>query len=104
VAKKTQKTPVIIWSPEAREDFLQIILYLQKEMSSAVACDTGDKIMEAANNLIRFPMKGRRGRAVGTREWVLTYAPYIIIYQCESQKIDIIRVMHSSRLWSEEML
>ncbi len=42
-------------------------------------------------------MMGRPGRIAGTREFVVSGLPYIIVYQVSEQWIDILTVFHTAQ-------
>jgi addiction module RelE/StbE family toxin len=46
---------------------------------------------------------GRPGRVEGTRELVITRTPYIVAYRIIGDTVRILRVLHSSRLWPDDM-
>jgi toxin ParE1/3/4 len=54
---------------------------------------------EATLLLIQHPDMGRPGRVPGTRELVLPHFPYIIPYRVKEQRVEILRVFHTSRKW-----
>lgn len=49
------------------------------------------------------PCCGRAGRVAGTRELVLTKYPYIIPYLVKKDVIYIVRVLHTSRKWQNNL-
>lgn len=54
---------------------------------------------ETTRLLARHPDMGRPGRVSGTRELVLPNFPYIIPYRVKEQRVEILRVFHTSRKW-----
>ena len=44
---------------------------------------------------------GRAGRVEGTKELVIDGTPHIVPYRKEGERIEILRVYHSSRLWPQ---
>jgi toxin ParE1/3/4 len=54
---------------------------------------------ESTRLLTRHPDIGRPGRVPGTRELVLQHFPYIIPYRVKEQRVEILRVFHTSRKW-----
>lgn len=54
---------------------------------------------ETTRLLARHPDMGRPGRVPGTRELVLPNFPYIIPYRVKEQRVEILRVFHTSRKW-----
>jgi plasmid stabilization system protein ParE len=49
-------------------------------------------ITAQANRLLKHPRIGRDGRVRGTRELVITMAPYIVIYRV-TERVEILRVL-----------
>ena len=61
------------------------------------------RIKEATKKLSDNPDIGRPGQIAGTRELVISSTPYIIPYRVREGAIEILRVLHSSRRWPEEL-
>jgi toxin ParE1/3/4 len=47
------------------------------------------------------PNLGRPGRIPGTRELVVSNLPYILPYRVRNNTVEVLRVFHTSRKWSE---
>lgn len=47
--------------------------------------------------LAHFPTMGREGRLPGTREWVMRNHPYLIPYRIRQDRLQILRIFHTSR-------
>ena len=60
-------------------------------------------IDQAETLLPKYPAIGRPGRVLGTRELVIGHLPYIIAYRMRGTDLEILRVLHSSRIWPDEM-
>ncbi len=56
---------------------------------------------EVTRLLALHPEMGRFGRVPGTRELVLPHYPYIIPYRVKEQRVEILRVFHTSRKWPQ---
>lgn len=56
-------------------------------------------VIASAEQLVQYPLTGRTGRVHGTRELVLVKYPYIIPYRVRGKEIQILHVLHSSRVW-----
>jgi plasmid stabilization system protein ParE len=58
------------------------------------------RIRQAAERLGDFPYMGRVGLAPGTREWVVSGLPYIIVYEAHPQtnEIIVLGVYHGAQL------
>jgi len=86
----------VIWTKESLETLDLIYEYISKD-STNPAEKVISQIINAANlNIKNFPHIGRTGRIFGTREYVISEYPYVIIYAVKKNNIYIIRVMHSS--------
>ncbi len=46
---------------------------------------------------------GRPGRVLGTRELIVSSAPYIVPYRVKNNFIEILRVLHVAMEWPEEI-
>ena len=54
------------------------------------------RIGEKVAALAYFPLMGRSGRTVGTRELIVGDYPYIVVYR-QSERIEILTVYHAAR-------
>ena len=86
------------WTPASADDLQHIGEYL-KEHNPAVAQSTVETLYEAAQSLTRFPYRGRIGQQEGTREWVVSRLPYVIVYEVDEEIVNISRVLHGSQDW-----
>jgi len=60
-----------------------------------------NRIYYAPEILKTYPRLGRDGRVKGTREWIVTDTHYIVVYRSKSDSIEILRVIHTARIWPE---
>ena len=94
----------IIWAKSARQDLREIEVYIAEDNQIAVY-NTILKIISKAETLLTIgTSSGRAGRIVGTRELVITKTPYIIIYSVSETNINVLRVIHEARKWSDNLL
>ena len=89
----------VIWSPSARDDLKEIVIYISEKNPEA-AERIGLSFIEASKSLGRFEKKGRRVpefEQEAIRELIL--APYRMIYQinAKSKSLEIIRLWHGAR-------
>jgi toxin ParE1/3/4 len=51
------------------------------------------------DKLAFFPYMGRRGKAPGTREWVVHGLPYIIVYRIddETDELTVVAIFHGAQ-------
>ena len=89
----------IVWSPQARDDLLAI--YRQTADNPNAARALHDKILSRVHLLLKTPQIGCPGRVAGTRELVIAGTVYIVPYRVHGEDLQILRVYHSARLWSE---
>jgi addiction module RelE/StbE family toxin len=92
----------IEWSAWALADRHAIFDYIEADNPRA-AVTVDQRISERVALLQRFPRSGRPGRLAGTRELVVSRTPYIVAYRIIGDSVRILRVLHSSRLWPDEL-
>jgi len=88
----------IRWSTEASVDFAGIVEYIRAQNPSA-ADRVARTIYDSIASLANFPQQGRPGKVEGTREFVLTPLPFIVIYRLTQNMVEIVRVLHGSQRW-----
>jgi toxin ParE1/3/4 len=86
------------WSPEAADDLERIVIRIRQNNPQA-ARQLADTIYQRCADLIRFPNRGRRGRAAGTRELVLAPLPVIVVYRVKAEAVEIVRIYHRAQNW-----
>ena len=92
----------IRWFSEACNDLVEIRNYIGNDNPKA-AREVAKRIKESVSSLADYPGKGRPGRVEGTRELVVAGLPYIIPYRVRNNAIEILRVLHGSMEWPEEL-
>ena len=87
------------FSLEAQAHLNAIHTYIG-ERNPVAAVRVVTRIRTAAERLGELPYIGRTGAAQGTREWVVTGLPYIIVYEphVETDEIMILGVYHGAQL------
>ncbi|MBL0941150.1 MAG: type II toxin-antitoxin system RelE/ParE family toxin [Alphaproteobacteria bacterium] len=90
----------IRWLEEAVIDLQKLHTYIQRDNSQA-ANNIAKRLYEAVEVLGQYPGMGRPGRVPYTRELILSGSPYIIPYRVKDERIEILRVLHTSMSWSE---
>ncbi len=58
-------------------------------------------IVEAARRLRTHPQIGRPGLREGTREWVVSRSPYVLVYRTTPQAVQILHVWHGAQDWTQ---
>ena len=78
------------------------MVYIEEDDPGA-AVGVGERIWDASNKLSIYPGMGKPGRVPGTRELVVTGTPFILPYRVVQDRVEILRVLHSSRKWLNSM-
>ena len=86
------------WTRPALADLIEAQQYIARDNPSA-AQTVAQRVWEAANNLTDHPEIGRKGHVEGTREWLVSQTPYLIVYRVRGDAIEILRVWHGRRNW-----
>jgi toxin ParE1/3/4 len=89
------------WTESAAKDLRGITRYIRKD-NPAAARAVAKTALDAADSLNRFPMRGRDGKIAGTREFVLSGLPYIVVYRVTKTAIHILHIYHGARNWPGE--
>ena len=87
----------VVWTPEARQDRLDIWEYIVTENPRA-AVHMDELFSSAAASLADFPDKGRLGLVAGTRE-LIPHENYRLVYQTEHNAVWILALVHVARMW-----
>lgn len=93
----------IVWSRRAIGDL--------SALHDHIACDDPNAARNALHRivslvedkLLSFPEIGRPGRVDGTRELVVPGTPFIAPYRVKPGGIDVLRVHHAARRWSNSL-
>jgi toxin ParE1/3/4 len=88
------------WRRTALADLKEIAEYIAKENPAAARLVVSE-IRREVTVLDDHPFIGRVGRVSDTREMVVTKYPYIVAYEVRDRAIEILAVVHTSRLWPE---
>ena len=89
------------WLRAALENLNAVAEYISRD-NPVAAARTVAAIVNAVENLERFPASGRPGRVSGTRELVVPGTPYIVPYRVRGDAVELLRVFHASRKWPSQ--
>ena len=92
----------VAWLQPALDDLRGIHDYIAGDKPAA-ARRVVAAVRDATNVLREQPGLGRAGRIEGTRELVVRRYPYIIAYRQAAERVEVLAVVHSSRLWPESL-
>jgi toxin ParE1/3/4 len=90
------------WLTAALADLRAIKDYISEE-NPAAAQRVIENIRIETGILIIQPSIGRVGRIADTRELVINQYPYIVAYREHGDEVHILAVVHTSRLWPEQL-
>jgi toxin ParE1/3/4 len=82
-------------------DRKDIFDYIEADNPHA-ALTLDQRIESATRRLIDFPESGRLGRIEGTRELTVAGTPYFLPYKIVGDKVRILRVIHTARMWPDQ--
>lgn len=80
----------------------QIEEYIAQDNPQA-ALATVLRIIKAVEKLSDNPVMGRAGRIFNTRELIISRTPFIVPYRIKSEQIEILRVLHGSMQWPDNL-
>jgi toxin ParE1/3/4 len=86
------------WLRAALDNLNAVAEYISRDNPAAAARAVA-AIVNAAEQLKRFPASGRPGRVPGTRELVVSGTPYIVPYRVRGDAVELLRVFHAARKW-----
>lgn len=90
------------WLLRAGTDLQAIREYIAQDNPSA-ARSLARRVRDAADQLDRFPELGRAGPVAGTRELIVSNAPYVVAYRISDDgNVEILAVLHGAREWPRE--
>ncbi len=90
------------WRPLAHADMLDIVTYIAQD-DPVAAYDVHAELERQIGMLAMHPNMGRRGRIRGTRELVIAGLPYVAPYRVLAKRVEILRLLHTSRQWPARM-
>ena len=89
------------WLKDAGDDLNSVEDYIKQQDKPQTAVKIIIKIINTVESLADHPATGRVGRVEGTRELIISGLPYIVPYRIRGNTVEILRVLHTSRLWPE---
>jgi len=91
-------TRTVVWSAQAREDFVAIIAYINERNPDA-AQRLADALDASTWALLEHPSLYRTSdRLPGCRE-IVVRKNYIVIYRVNADCVEVMRVVHGSRMY-----
>ena len=88
----------VVWFKRAILDLRSAKDYITQDNPHA-AQKTVQRIKDKVSLLSEQPGIGRPGRVPNTKELVVDRTPFVLPYRVRDNKIEILRVLHTSRRW-----
>ena len=88
---------LLVWSPEAEQDLLEIWAYLAGEASPHVADVCLGDIDNACRHLEEWPLSGRPRNELMYGLRSILARSYVVLYRVADHGVEIIRVIHGKR-------
>ena len=92
---------MIKWTEQATQQLDQAHDYITLSNNKAVAARITMQIVTAVQQLAAFPMSGKAGRVLGTRELVISNTPFLAVYAINKADIIILAIYHGAQQWPE---
>jgi toxin ParE1/3/4 len=90
----------LVWSEQARQEWTaQYRFYLERNPDAARR--VRQAVMEGAKRLRAHPKIGRPGRVEGSRELVISGTPFLLVYDENPARVEILHVYHGRQNWQE---
>jgi toxin ParE1/3/4 len=92
---------MIVWTEQATRQLDHAHDYIALSNSEEVAVRITMQIFAGVQQLATFPMSGRPGRVPGTRELVISNAPFVVAYTIEQDQVVVLAVYHGAQQWPD---
>jgi plasmid stabilization system protein ParE len=94
------------FSPQARQDLLQVLEYLDTVAGTATARKYDSKIKDLVQRLEMFPGLGTPRPRLGAETRMVLVDPYLVFYDGgpKSELVQVLRILHSHRDITPELI
>jgi toxin ParE1/3/4 len=88
----------IVWAEQARQEWVaQYRFYFSRNPEAARRFR--QEVMSAVARLRTHPQMGRPGHVEGTRELVITGTPFLVVYDVNAVRVEVIHVYDGRQDW-----
>ena len=87
------------YSREALDDLDDACDWTGLNRSERQAERLSQVILDAIDDLLMWPERGRQGRMPGTRKLVVPRIPFFVVYRLIGRDIRVLAIFHQSRAW-----
>src|SRR6478672_6529866 len=88
----------IVWAESAQQELVESYRYYYAR-NPAAARRLRRLVMDSVSRLRDYPHMGKPGRVEGTRELAIAQTPYIIVYDVNPARVEIVHVYHGRQNW-----
>ena len=88
------------WTTPAADELEAAQTYYH-DLNPIAARTLARRIVAAARGLRERPQIGRSGLREGTREWVVSRTPYVLVYRETAQTVEILHVWNAAQDWTQ---
>jgi len=92
---------MIEWTEQAIRQLDQVHDYIALSNSEEVADRIIMHVVASVQQLFTFPMLGRPGRVLTTRELVISSSPFVVAYCIEKERVVILAIYRGAQQWPE---
>ena len=92
---------MIEWSEHALRQLDQAYDFVTLSNGEEVADQIRSQIFTSVERLDTYPMLGRTGRVLGSRELVIANTSYLAAYEIQKGRIYILALYHGAQRWPE---
>jgi plasmid stabilization system protein ParE len=91
----------LIWSEQARQEWVgQYRFYFARNPEAARRLRQA--VMDGARRLRSHPHMGRPGRVANSRELVISATPFLLVYDVNPVRIEILHLFDGRQDWRQE--
>ena len=84
------------WTPAAVADLSTSVTTLGSTIH-VTASRPSASCMTAVVGLKKWPERGRIGREEGTREFLFSPLPYVVVYRLTERSVEVLRIYHTAQ-------
>lgn len=86
------------WTARAESD-LSVVFHDIAADNLGAAVRLQDRLVEAAEGLVDFPLRGRTGRLASTRELAISGTRYLAVYSLDADTVWILHLLDGAQDW-----
>lgn len=87
----------IIWTKKSQQALFSIYEYISADNEILAKEITACILKTIKTTIYNYKHVGKAGRVMGTREFVFSQYPYIIIYAVKNNNLYIVNILHTSK-------